>query len=171
MMTVKLIGALCIVIACGGAGYTMAAAHRREENGLRQLIGVLDFMGCELQYRLTPLPELFRFAAGEVHGALGQILLVLTEAMETRQSDDASECMRLALEKGNRLSPRVRKNLVALGTTLGRFDLPGQMQGIESVRQQCRRELDELEQNRDVRLRSYQTLGLCAGFALAILFL
>ena len=58
-----------------------------------------------------------------------------------------------------------------LGASLGRFDLQGQLQGIESVRAQCRKDLAELEDNRDQRLRSYQTLGLCAGCALAILFL
>ena len=31
--------------------------------------------------------------------------------------------------------------------------------------------LSRLETNRENRLRSYQTLGLCAGAALAILFL
>jgi hypothetical protein len=58
-----------------------------------------------------------------------------------------------------------------LGTSLGRYDLQGQLNGIESVRIRCRSDLEELERNRDVRLRSYQRLGLCAGCALAILFL
>ena len=53
---------------------------------------------------------------------------------------------------------------------IGRFDLEGQLQGLESVRVYCRDQLDNLAKDRDVRLRSYQTLGLCAGAALAILF-
>ena len=57
-----------------------------------------------------------------------------------------------------------------MGSSLGRFDLEGQLQGLESVRIYCREQLDELSKDRDVRLRSYQTLGLCAGAALAILF-
>ena len=36
------------------------------------------------------------------------------------------------------------------------------------VRGDCRTQLKALEQNRDIRLRNYQTLGLCAGAALAI---
>lgn len=69
------------------------------------------------------------------------------------------------------LPTQAQKIMRELGQTLGRFDLPGQLRGLESIRRTCRRELDELAKNRDVRLRSYQTLGLCAGAALAILFI
>ena len=62
-MSIKLIGAALIIAGCDGVGFSMAAAHRREESALRQLIGALDYMGCELQYHLTPLPELCRSAA------------------------------------------------------------------------------------------------------------
>ena len=167
----KMIGAVCIILACGGMGYSMAAAHRREEQDLRQLIGVLDYMGCELQYRLTPLPELCRCAAAEFQGRISQVLSFLTQELEAQVSPDATACMRVAVERTNKLPESVRKNLLTLGSSLGRFDLSGQLRGLEGVRVQCRTDLDALELNREVRLRSYQTLGLCAGSALAILFL
>ncbi len=170
-MTLKILGAFCIILACGGTGWSMAAAHRRQESELRRLIGVLDYMGCELQYRLTPLPELCNSAAQETQGLLGQALLELTRELKAQISPDASCCMRAVVEKNHKLPAEVRKNLLTLGISLGRFDLQGQLTGIEGVRAQCRADLDALEKNRDVRLRSYQTLGICAGFALAILFL
>lgn len=170
-MTIKLIGAVCIIMACGGMGFSMASAYRREEAGLRQLIGVLDHMGCELQYRLTPLPELCRGASVDTVGCIRQVLLSLTAELEAQISPDAPSCMRAVVERTSKLPARVRKNLLMLGTSLGRYDLQGQLRGIDAVRVQCRSDLDELSENRDVRLRSYQTLGLCAGCALAILFL
>jgi hypothetical protein len=54
---------------------------------------------------------------------------------------------------------------------MGRFDLEGQLNGLEAVRTRCRDWLDELISGREVRLRNYQTLGLCAGAALVILFI
>ena len=57
-----------------------------------------------------------------------------------------------------------------MGSSLGRFDLDGQLLGLEAVRVYCQEQLSEMSKDRDVRLRSYQTLGLCAGAALAILF-
>lgn len=170
-MNAKLIGAALIIAGCGGVGFSMAAAHRREEKALRQLIRALDYMGCELQYRLTPLPELCRYAASESGGAVSQVLVQLASELEAQVAPDAGSCMNAVLSKTSGLPPRTRKNFQLLGVSLGQFDLQGQLTGLETARKQCRRELDELSKNRDVRLRSYQTLGLCAGSALAILFL
>ena len=170
-MNVKIIGAALIIAGCGGVGFSMAAAHRREEKSLRQLIRALDFMGCELQYRLTPLPELCRSAAAESGGAVSHLLVNLATEMEAQVAPDAASCMNAALSKTKGLPQRTRKNLMLLGSSLGQFDLQGQLTGLEAARKQCRRELDELSKDRDVRLRSYQTLGLCAGSALAILFM
>lgn len=170
-MNIKLIGAALIIAGCGGVGFSMAAAHRREETALRQLIRALDYMGCELQYRLTPLPELCRCAASESGGAVSQALLHLASELEDQIAPDVAACMNAALAKTTRLPQRARKNLQLLGSSLGQFDLQGQLSGLEAARKQCRRELEELSKDRDVRLRSYQTLGLCAGSALAILFL
>ena len=170
-MSIKLIGAALIVAGCGGVGFSMAAAHRREEKSLRQLIRALDYMGCELQYRLTPLPELCRCAASESGGAVSQALLHLAAELEAQIAPDAAACMNAAVSKTSGLPPRTRKNMQLLGVSLGQFDLQGQLTGLEAARKQCRRELDELSKDRDVRLRSYQTLGLCVGSALAILFL
>lgn len=170
-MSIKLIGAVLIIGGCGGVGFSMAAAHRREENALRQLIGALDYMGCELQYHLTPLPELCRVASAQSSGYIRQVFLALAAELDSQIAPDAASCMNAAISKTPKLPQRVRKNLSELGSSLGRFDLQGQLKGLESARQQCRRDLDELSKDRDVRLRSYQTLGLCAGSALAILFL
>lgn len=168
-MNLKLIGSILIIAGCGGVGFSMAASHRREENALRQLIRALDYMGCELQYHLTPLPELCRNAAAESGGSISRVLLKLATELENQIAPDATACMNAALSATDKLPQRAKKNLQLLGASLGRFDLQGQLSGLEGARTQCRRELDELSDNRDVRLRSYQTLGLCAGSALAIL--
>jgi len=67
--------------------------------------------------------------------------------------------------------PQTAYHLDLLGSSLGRFDLKGQLSGLESVRNTCRKTLEEMNRNRDNRLRSYQTLGLCCGAALVILFI
>lgn len=167
----KIIGALIVILGCGGFGCCLAAAYRREERMLRQLMGALDFMGCELQYRMTPLPELCREAASHSGSDLRDMLVGLAEELESQISPDARRCMEAALVKQPSLPGRVREVLQQLGASMGRFDLPGQLRGLEAARQACRRDLEALSDNREVRLRSFQTLGLCAGAALAILFL
>jgi len=169
-MILKLIGAVFVVAGCGGIGFRIAANHRLEEKNLRQLIGILDYMECELQYRLTPLPELCRQASKEFSGLLGKAFSELGLEMEAQISPDLDTCMSVVVGRSTRLTPLVQEELLLLGRSVGRFDIEGQLKGLEAVRQDCRRRLEALSLNRDTRLRSYQTLGLCAGAALAILF-
>lgn len=169
-MMIKLIGAVLIIAGCGGIGFRIAATHRLEERNLRQLIGILDYMECELQYRLTPLPELCRQASKEFTGSLGKVFAELCLEMEAQVSPDLDVCMSVVLAKATKLTALTREALSLLGRSVGRFDMEGQLKGLESVRQDCRRQLEALSFNRDARLRSYQTLSICAGAALAILF-
>lgn len=170
-MDYKWIGALLIVAGCGGFGFSMAASHRIQETSLRELMRILDYMACELQFRMTPLPELCRAAGNEVRSPVGQVFSVLAEELDFAVSSDVATCMETVLKKSMELPPLTRDNLILLGESLGRFDMSGQLKGLESVRSSCRTALESLSENREVRLRNYQTLGLCAGAALAIILI
>lgn len=170
-MGYKWIGAILIIAGCSGCGFSIAAGKRREEQLLHQLLGILQFMERELQYRLTPLPELCRLAAGEVNGILNTVFQNLFRELTWQKQPDAGSCMYAAVQRSGELPPKVRRLLVQLGHTLGRFDLPGQLQGIQAVQKRCEDALGSIRKNRDERLRSYQTLGICAGAALAIILI
>lgn len=160
-----------MIAACGGFGFQIAASQKRETSTLRQLIRVLDFMECELQYRLTPLPDLCNGAARECTGGLKLLFEQLSANLEEQISPNVAACMQAALAVADRLPRQTREMLFALGDSLGKFDLHGQLRGLEGIKEECRRRLDRLCQDQDVRLRSYKTLGLCAGAALVILFI
>ena len=170
-MSVKLLGAIFIVGGCGSFGFSMAAAHRREEKLFRQYLIALEFMECELRCRLTPLPELCRGAAQLVCGTVRSLFLALLEELEAQMLPDARICAGAAAASVGNLPDSLRFQFLELGQTLGRFDLEGQLSGLESNKIRARQVLNRLEENRSARLRSYQTLGLCAGAALAILFI
>ena len=169
-MNSKWIGAIFVLVSCGGFGFSIAHGYRRREFLLRQLLTALEMMASELEYRLTPLPELSRKAAKDSSGVLRDVFLNLARELDWQSEPDAGSCMRAAIEKCPDLPACIRRPLRQLGQTLGRFDLPGQIQGLKAVQDACRREIERLENNKDARLRSYQTLGLCAGAALVILF-
>ena len=170
-MDYKWIGAVLIMAGCGGFGFSLCADHRHQETSLRKLIAVLDFMACELQYRMTPLPDLCILAAKEAGSDLGQIFTWLGQALEDAAVTDVSGAMDDALRSAPELPEKTRDNLLMLGRNMGRFDLTGQLTALEAVRAGCRRDLEGFSANRDVRLRNYQTLGLCAGAALAIILI
>lgn len=167
-MNMKYTGALLVILGCGGFGFSMAAAYRQEEKLLRQLRDILQYLYCELQFHLTPLPDLCR-QAGKQGGRVARVFSLLARELEQNTSPDVSACLHAAVTAAD-LPHRLQELLLNLGQTLGCFDLEGQLQGLENLRSCCIRELEELASGREDRLRSYQTLGLCAGAALVILF-
>lgn len=170
-MSYKWIGVIFVIVGCGGFGFSIGATQVMEEKTLRQLICALDYMECELQFRLTPLPDLCRQAGVNARGCIRDVFLKLSIELETQLSPDVDCCMRRVLEKIQNLPKHTQEALLELGQSLGRFDLQGQLKGLEIVRAACRRRLEQLTTNKEPRIRSYQTLGLCAGAAIAILFI
>lgn len=165
------IGAVLVFACCGYFGFSMAMSYRREEKTLRQLIAAIDYMECELQYRLTPLPLLLKQAAKQTGGTVKAVLAALSMELEEQISPEVSCCMESVLCKLRDISECSLETFRVLGQGLGRFDLQGQLKELDSARTFCSEHLSALLSNQDVRLRSYQTLGLCAGAAIAILLL
>lgn len=170
-MDYKWIGAILIIAGCGGFGFSMAASHHREEAVLRQLISALDYMVCELRYRMTPLPDLMIQSSRERKGVVGHFLRKLGETLADRKFSVPGECIQQLMPEFPELSDITRQQLLMLGESLGKFDLDGQLSGMEAVRISSRNALKGLEKTRETRLRSYQTLSLCAGAALAVLLI
>lgn len=167
---IRLIGACCIVTGCGGFGFSMAAASRREEQQLRLLLKALEFMSCELSYRHTPLPALCRRASEGERGIVPDFFLELGRELEQQTAPDVLSCVHTVLSRLD--APKsIHALLSELGSTLGRFDLPGQLRGLDAAIRSTEQALRNIREGAADRRRSYQTLGLCAGAALAILFL
>lgn len=170
-MIYKWIGAILVILCCGGCGLGMVAEQRRQERLLGQLVQAVRLMQWELQYRLTALPELCRLAGREVTGGLRPVFQELASELDRLAAPEVCDCMKKVLSDHQELPRGIRRLLHQLGRTLGRFDLPGQMQGLTALETACQREADRLEKNRESRSQSCRTLGFCAGAALVILFI
>ena len=166
----KIIGIILIILSCGMFGYLRGISLKREIKALHDFIGILNVMECELNFKLTPLPQLCRSCAG--HGkSLEKLFLILADELESQIAPDVATCMKAAIEKCGYESTLLISFLSELGHSFGKFDLKGQLTGIESVRVSCTKQLEILESGKDLRIRNYQTLGICAGAALAIILL
>lgn len=170
-MTVKLIGAILILISCASIGFRTAAMLRREVRVMENLCALLDYMECELHFRMTPLPVLCRGAAAQTGCVLQNVFVKLAQELECQVSPDAESCMHVAISSCQTVPRQTVECLLLLGKNLGRFDIDGQIKGLEAVRVMCRSKLQILNNNKESRLRSYRTLGICAGAAIVILFI
>ncbi len=169
-MLLKFIGAFCVIIGCGAVGFRIAAVYRYEEKCMRQLLDTVSYMIWELNYRLTPLPTLCRQAASRKNGAVYRFLLNLANEMDAQLSPNVALCCKVCLDKQKDLPTQSRKLIEILGSNLGKFDLDGQIDSLNTLKAEIQRQLESHCKDKDVRIRSYQTLGLCAGAAMAILF-
>lgn len=170
-MPIKYIGAVLVFLSSGAFGFVLAANCRKEERHLSELTRLLENMQNELEYRLTPLPQICTSLASDASGVLKKVFAQLSRELDDQIAPDAATCMQAAILSVKELPNSIKNVLLALGNSLGRYDLEGQMREISAVKQQCDAKIAHMRDNLDVRLRSYQTLGLCAGAGLAILFL
>lgn len=168
-MYIRILGAILIAASCGGFGLTMAANHKNEVKTLRCFIESLEYMESELQYRLTPLPDLFRTTANMTSDTLSRIYIDLSNELECQISPDAEQCMNVVIQHHEDIPKLTREALSLLGNTLGHFDLDGQVRCLDRIKEDCLQKLSKYTENQETRLRSYKTLGLCAGAAIAIL--
>lgn len=172
-MQIKLVGAVLIFAVCSGFGFYLAEKDRQDVNCLRHLLYSLDYMGNELQYHMTPLPQLLRQAAAQCyHKRLSHIFLQFSHQLEDKYYNDFSVCTNSVMQQYKYSLPgKSQRILDELCRTMGRFDLEGQINSIISVKTSCMNEYDTLRTDLSTRTRSYRTLGICVGVAIVILFI
>lgn len=170
-MRLKWMGALFIIAGCAGVGLMLSTACRREIRLLEKLLRYLEYMECELNFHQTALPQLCTNLSLQGSGVIEKIFAELAVQMDRLSSVNAAQCMQSAIHQFPDVPKSVSLILIELGRFLGCFDLEGQLQQLASIKAQCRMQLDALFSQSQMRLRNYQTLSLCAGAVLAILFL
>ena len=76
-----------------------------------------------------------------------------------------------AVEAQPALRQEDRQMLAPLGQSLGRYDVPAQVQAVSAVRRTLEEAIAQAEHCRDRQGRVYQVLGLSGGIFLVILLL
>lgn len=170
-MLLKIIGAVCVITCCGFYGFNIAASKKREERCLQALLETLEYMKRELQHKRSSMTDLFYISAHRTNGPLKKVFYAIHSQLKCRTFADLSACISCSLKQQNFLPESVKNEINSLGTNLASFNITGQLKGIESVISSCEYKLKKLQSNIDQRLRTYQTLGLCAGAALVIIFI
>lgn len=170
-MPLKWMGCILIVASCGGFGFALAIQYRREIALLQQLETAVRYMRCELSCRVDSLSQICAGVAGQVTGPIQDILQSVSMELDKQICPDASSCMQLVLSSYVGIPENARLCLQQLGASLGRYDLAGQLGELDAVHERCNILIAEMWEQKDKRTHAYQTLGLCAGAAVAILLI
>ena len=167
----KWIGAICIFTACTSVGFSLAFKQIREIKMLEQWIRIAHRIEKEIGYYGKSIPDVFRMISYEEKGELAQVFLRTAIEMENQIYPDASQCLSIAVAKTERLPGSILELLDFLGNELGKYNLDEQLKGIAQISTIAMEKRNQLCKDRVKRIRGYQTLGLCAGAALVILFI
>ena len=170
---IRLFGAALVVLAAGGAGFGCARAVRIQYAQLEGLLWALEDMKSEMSARLTPLPELFLLL-----GTCRQkdVAAFFREAERALQTPPGCTVM-VSFKRGFQAAPEFRpgpdavQTLYGLAAGLGRFELESQLAAIENAKGRVTSMLLTLQAQKRARCRSYETIGICAGLALAVILL
>ena len=168
-MSFKIIGVIFVMLSCGGCGFYIASQHMRRINQLEKFINVMHYMECELEYHHSSLPSLCKQCADRSSGNISKVFSVLSDEMEKQLIPNVYRCMQVVLDQVGVSDAIIRDYLLELGKNLGGFDLAGQVLSLQKMQERCEQNLIALKEHKSNCIRSYQTLGLCAGAAIAIL--
>ena len=168
---IRLLGALLLFVCGGYCGHLLCRNYRHQEKLLTDLQYILGWMEDQLNFRRSPLPQLLEDGAKLTDGQLQNVLITVQKLLEEKIYPDCRSCMDLALREQDQLPSNVRAILEELGCTLGYFDLQGQLNRIAWVKGECEKQLKRITEEKQGKLKTYQTLGLCAGAMLAVLLI
>lgn len=149
----------------------MANVAKREVVTLKKLITAIEIMICELQYHLTPLPELCRIVSAQTSDCICEFFSKLADELECQIAPDVIQCVMHTLKNCTDIPNVTEKMLIVLGESLGKYDFDGQISGLISVKDTCNKALEPLLFHLTNKLKTYRTLGFCAGLTIAIIII
>ena len=164
----KWVGAIMVILGSGAGSFALVRSHRREEKALLQLRQIIERFERELSFGELPLSQLLRQV--EPVG-VGKVFAALANLLEENRYTQVADAMQEALKDDEPMPPRVEALLNLLSSSLGRYDLDGQLQSLSAVKAECTAQLTAHCENQEAKLRNYRTIGICAGLVLAILLL
>ena len=170
-MTKQLLGAILLIAGSFGISLVLVGAYRREVGMLRQIDLLIADISCELQYRMTPLPQLIRTECNSLQSDLKKLFLSFAEELESQIAPNVTCCLEYAFLKHPDIPVMTKRVLLELGNSLGRFDLQGQLTCLEAVQKSCRNELEKLEGKQAGYTKCCQAYCLCAGALIALILL
>ena len=148
----KLIGLSLILTASSAMGLGLARTVRRQQ---AQTLALIDAL---LRIREAAVAAFFSGLAGSLSAAD-----TCTVGYACRQA--------LRRTEGLCIPAGVRTALMSLFDTLGKYDLDGNLQALDLALGRLREEARQLQGSAAARCKTYVTLGVCTGLAVAVILI
>jgi len=165
----RMIGAACIVAMGYALGRLAVENMQLRPRHIRAVRTMLEQLRSEMDYGLTPIPELMRRIAGQQPDPVATFArAVLTHL---RSGEPARQAWQAALTDVYPLTALTQGDLEALtvlGRTLGTSHVEDQVRHIELAVSRLEHNLQEAVAQREENAKLYTYLGVIASLALVI---
>ena len=168
---IKIIGATLVLLGAGGFGLSKALLFYHQFHQLREFLGAVEILKCELNYTLSPLPVLCERTAERTRGACSRFFRIYAEKLDKIGARSRAAAAAMEETKGLSLPPDGKMAVLELLSSLGRYDLDGENRLLQLTGQRLRSALERLEKDKKPMARGYAVLGVTTGIALVILFI
>lgn len=169
----KIMGVILVVFGASATGFTMAFHVRRIVTSLQQLLSALELMKSEIEYHRTPMPELMRLVALSSSGGIASFFGMLADNLFRYHDRSMRDMMKQSIQATPvcTFPANIQHTLLDLGNALGKYDVAGQIRAIEYASVRLNGILKQYLREQQAQMRSYCTLGICAGLAIGIMML
>lgn len=167
----RMLGAVLVLSGAGSFGIAKTMQYYRQVRQLRDFIGAVEIIKCELNYTMLPLPKLFRVTSQRIDGVCGRFFANLAENLEKGTPRKRAAENAIADTRGLSLPNDALMAILELCATLGRYDLHGENRVLQLSGQRLKSALERTELQKQPLAKSYVALGFCLGVALVILML
>ncbi len=168
----RLMGCVLLLCACVGMGVAAVMGLRARVVQLRGFLAALEEMAREVQFRLTPMPELLSNLGDRLKGPVGEFFRLCAGGLDGLDRRPFSKLWREALEATDLcLEEEDLLLLEELGNSLGRYDSRRQCEALIQTRDRLEENLIAAMDRRERLGRVYGALGLAAGAFLIIVLI
>lgn len=169
----KLLGAVLVVLASCVVGFGYAGSVRAQIRQTEALLAAVTTMKNEIAYRMTPLEDLLELLRHSQEPVIGDFFENWKNTLYHGEYTTIQRALNQAVSKteGLNLTEETVQTLDVLAGSLGKSDVEGQCTAIDLTAEQLRLQLQYLQAGSHRRARSYRTISVCTGLALAVILL
>lgn len=169
----KLIGAVLIILASVGIGYSKSRELTLRERNLEEFFRILVYLKGEIRCGNSSLPDALRDTAQRCQGVYDTFLNDVVGYMETNTEENLGVIFRRCAQKNlskTVLGKEERRKISMLGECLGYLDREMQLRQLELYEQDFQYFLQKLQKDKVQQQKIYRSLGAMGGIMLAVLF-
>ena len=169
---IRWFGFILIVTGAAASGSLLAAGVRRSVRQCTAMQNALAFMKAEIEFHLTPLDQISMQMASMLPQPLSLVFRSVSRDIRRMPGVLPGSLMRRALNvHRNKITPELSKILADLFELLGKQDVLAQVRAAELAEARLKQEIHRIEAEKKDRCRTYRTIGICAGLAVAVILI